>query len=480
MVRFVLFSLLWVAAPGCGVGPEPAAPADDATADPGAEPSPQEVTEPDVPEREDVPFDVPDVPPDPPAIPVTEGDDLQAAIDAAPDGAVLQLGAGTFTAVPAAFDDPGCGNCNDAEFADGAVASRGFLAQGKSLRLEGAGLSETILVTNAGYGLLFVDAGESSVAGLTVTGGVRDADGRATDAGIVAIDTTLLVEAVSVSGNADLYTGPEPDPVVGVGGIFGREGSDLTIRDSILEDNSWDGITLYRGRPSEPDSAPVAHVSGCRIGCTVGCVGTTGRGAGLASTWNSELTAVGNVVHHYWKGIGSFGNSVANVHNNVVRDQAGWGVIASGESTMFATNNVIVRNGTTALAAWNAGIHGAFLNNIVVGNGTSPDEWVGKKTGVWFNADPAVFRFEYNLVFDNADFDVCTGGTPNETACTRLPLLGTAGNLDVAPGFVADDDFHLAEGSPAIDAGDPAILDTDGTRSDLGVFGGPLAPVALP
>jgi hypothetical protein len=34
--------------------------------------------------------------------------------------------------------------------------------------------------------------------------------------------------------------------------------------------------------------------------------------------------------------------------------------------------------------------------------------------------------------------------------------------------------FHLQMYSPLIDAGDPAILDVDGTRSDIGAFGGPL------
>jgi hypothetical protein len=35
-------------------------------------------------------------------------------------------------------------------------------------------------------------------------------------------------------------------------------------------------------------------------------------------------------------------------------------------------------------------------------------------------------------------------------------------------------DYHLQQYSPAIDKGDPNILDVDGTRSDIGMFGGPL------
>ena len=35
-------------------------------------------------------------------------------------------------------------------------------------------------------------------------------------------------------------------------------------------------------------------------------------------------------------------------------------------------------------------------------------------------------------------------------------------------------DFELQMYSPLIDAGDPNILDKDGSRSDIGLFGGPL------
>jgi len=47
------------------------------------------------------------------------------------------------------------------------------------------------------------------------------------------------------------------------------------------------------------------------------------------------------------------------------------------------------------------------------------------------------------------------------------------GNLFVNPMFVDSLDFHLQAFSPAIDAGDPSLLDADGSRSDIGPFGGP-------
>jgi hypothetical protein len=39
--------------------------------------------------------------------------------------------------------------------------------------------------------------------------------------------------------------------------------------------------------------------------------------------------------------------------------------------------------------------------------------------------------------------------------------------------YAGEEDYHLQAFSPLIDTGDPNILDVDGTRSDIGVYGGP-------
>lgn len=57
---------------------------------------------------------------------------------------------------------------------------------------------------------------------------------------------------------------------------------------------------------------------------------------------------------------------------------------------------------------------------------------------------------------------------------------GTDGNLALEPLFLLrtddgdpdDDDLHLADGSPCIDAGDPGATDADGSRADMGAWGG--------
>ncbi len=62
--------------------------------------------------------------------------------------------------------------------------------------------------------------------------------------------------------------------------------------------------------------------------------------------------------------------------------------------------------------------------------------------------------------------------------------VGANGNIDADPMFVSYSaftssdtwDLSLQAGSPCIDAGNPAILDADGSVSDMGYYGGPGAP----
>lgn len=401
---------------------------------------------------------------------------LQQAIDTAEDGSTIHILEGRYEAEATEAIDPTCGNCDDDTFRDELSITIGFHVRGKAIHLLGASRSESILDTGAGYGVLFEEAGQSSITNLTITGGRRDAEGRATDAAIVARYTDLVVRDVDIVENNDLYEpGPgEEDPVVGIMGITGREGAKLTVVGCRIEDNSWDGIALYRSDPDVPDSQPTAEIIGNIIGCTTDCVQPNGRGVGVGVTWDAEAEIINNDIHHYWKGIGTFGTSQVLATNNVVRDQVGWGVIASGESRLEAINNVIIDNGTTGLAAWNVGASGAFINNIVTGNGWSADEWVGKRTGVWMNA-PDAFDFAYNNVWNNNDFDVCSGGTPGSTACTALEFVGVDGNQSQDPEFDEDNNYILSDDSPMIDAGDPSILDSDGSISDLGIHGGPEA-----
>src|SRR3990170_3764905 len=66
---------------------------------------------------------------------------LQDAIEAAKDNALIMIESGTYSAVSNEFIDPMCGNCLDP--ATEVHATTGFRIVGKSLTIVGSGMSET-------------------------------------------------------------------------------------------------------------------------------------------------------------------------------------------------------------------------------------------------------------------------------------------------------------------------------------------------
>ncbi len=378
---------------------------------------------------------------------VERGSDLQAVIDYASDGDTLLLGAKTFRADPVRFTDSLCGNCAEAQTP--ALATRGFVVRNKALTLIGADRELTQLVTRAGYGLFFVGSNGSVVKNLTVTGGVRDADGNATDAGVVVRSSTVCLENVDIRDNDHRID----SVVVGIGGVFGREGAEIILRYCNIVNNGWDGVALYRGAS--------ATVTDCLI--------KNGRGAGIGVTWDATCVAYRNEIRGYWKGIGSFGSSVVIARNNLVHDNLGWGIIATGSSWMDASNNLVHHNGNCGVASWSSESRGRFINNIITDNGWR-EQWVCPCVGVMNSGDWAKFDFRHNIVWGNEAGEY--QGIWDQT--------GIEGNLSVDPMFADDVSFEPQENSPTWNGGDSLIFNTDGTRSHIGPFGGPQGRTLFP
>lgn len=371
---------------------------------------------------------------------VSEGDDLQKAIENAGDDDTLAIEPGIYKAIPVNFTDSLCGNC--LEHRTPVAAGRGFLIKGKSLHLIGRNREKTVLHTGAGYGLFFVDSPGSSVRNLTITGGRRDADGNATDAAVVVRNSRINLTELDIINNDNRID----SIVVGIGGVFGREGADIILNNCSIINNSWDGVALYRGSS--------AIVRDCLI--------KDGRGAGIGVTWDAVCTAYRNIVTGYWKGIGAFGTAWVTARNNAVYDNLGWGMIATGNSFMDIANNVVYYNGNCGVAVWSNECTGRIVNNIIIENGWKK-EWVCPCVGVWNYGDWSKWDFSYNIVWNNKEGDY--RDIRDQT--------GVNGNLDVNPEFIGESIFLLTKGSPAIDAGHPEIYDNDGSRSDIGLNGGP-------
>jgi len=103
-----------------------------------------------------------------------------------------------------------------------------------------------------------------------------------------------------------------------------------------------------------------------------------------------------------------------------------------------------------------------LMNNIIAGN---------TQTGIFHYGDPRDLRILYNDVWGNGSIDYFS----NELAGSFVPQPGT-GEISADPRF-RDAVYHLEEGSPCIDAGHPgpAYNDPDGSRNDMGAYGGAAA-----
>jgi len=366
--------------------------------------------------------------------------DLQNAIDLAEDGDTIIINPGEYLSHPEKYAEKLCGNCEDHQTE--VSATRGFYIHDKSLSLIGKDPEKTVLITQAGYGVLFENSLGSLIKDLKITGGKRDPDGNATDAAIVAKWSRVTIKNVKIVGNTHQVDGV----VVGIGGVFGRENSELFIIGNLIQDNGWDGVALYRGA--------TAYIADNLI--------SKGRGAGVGITWDGVAAVYRNKISGYWKGIGTFGDSRAVVRNNCVFDNLGWGIIATGTSFLDASNNLIYNNGNCGFAVWKKDAKGRCTNNIISKNGWRK-EWVCPQVGMWMAEENKNFEISYNDVWNN-----------QEGNYRDMPdFTGENGNLSVDPKFENTEDFKLKKDSPLLDSGNPLLTDPDGTPSDIGLYGGP-------
>jgi hypothetical protein len=181
----------------------------------------------------------------------------------------------------------------------------------------------------------------------------------------------------------------------------------------------------------------------------------TGGATGAALT-ASNVTGVSVrnfTIRNATIGVHVVGNSsLITITNNVFAlGSTGTGVQVDATSTARMLNNTFYLNGigisrSTALSE--------IVNNIFSDNAVNISQGALGTTGIAYND------------FDPAGTDVAgTSYIPNTLITNPDPLFVNAADLD----------FHLRSASPCIDQGSTNITDStfDGSRSDMGVYGGP-------
>jgi hypothetical protein len=199
--------------------------------------------------------------------------------------------------------------------------------------------------------------------------------------------------------------------------------------------------------------------------------------------WGGNLMLNNNRILGNSNGIWIVAGSSAIVRNNVVQgngnppgSQDSYGILCDNASPLIA-NNLVISNRTVGLRFNRSIASGAqVINNTIVGN---------QPYGILCETD-ATPMIKNNIVVGNGT-GMAAYNLPPATSFNDVwnnSVANYAGGAAAGPGSLSADPrfnasalvlYALSVGSPCIDTGDPDPIfnDGDGTRSDMGAYGGP-------
>lgn len=250
------------------------------------------------------------------------------------------------------------------------------------------------------------------------------------------------------------------------GGFYG------TISGNTFQENSGSAVSL--GTYSSPIIAENTIIdNGQALSASQYCNPTiqgnliSGNYRGLSFGHKSHATILNNVIDsNTLDGIGTYTLSRSTIRNNLISNNGNNGILVHFDYP-YIINNTIVNNGANGIRVqWYAGAY--LYNNIIAYNGS----WGVNDSADYAENHPA-YRSSADLYYTNV-----FGNIAGETAPYAY-LRG--GNISLDPMFrnPAEGNYQLSLSSPCIDAGNPisGYNDLDGSRNDMGAFGGPYALV---
>ncbi len=146
-------------------------------------------------------------------------------------------------------------------------------------------------------------------------------------------------------------------------------------------------------------------------------------------------------------GDGIYASPIGRITNCVVKSCAGNGIVCVGN--IIISNCITIYNGSSGIYSYDG--YPYVVNCISYFN-----------TSYGFNGDGYSSSRQINLSYSNG---------------SRLETSNNMGVISQDPGFPSPEDYHVTQGTPCWDTGHPSLKDPDGTRSDMGYFGGPDAPI---
>jgi parallel beta-helix repeat protein len=300
---------------------------------------------------------------------------------------------------------------------------------------------------NIVLGSLFLTTGDTSYIEQTVI----DGDSAGT---VVTFenneDSTAILIGFTIRG------GTAYCPDIG-GGIFCTNSSPRIIGNIITENLSWchwpfaAGGGIYCGQNSNPIIFKNKITGNTLIDFNQP---SFAFGAGIACDSSSP-----QIVENYI------------VNNSILYadEQYGGGIACRNQSNPICKNNVISRNEASS----GAGMYVYASNPIIEGNTIVGNiGWYGG--GIYVASD--TIAITNTIIWGNTgpeDAEIRNRSTNLEvTYCDVRGGWEGEGNIDVDPRFIdpLSGNYNVFLGSPCIDAGDPDIIDPNGTRSDIGVY----------
>ena len=329
---------------------------------------------------------------------------LQAVLSGKVDSLEIYLQPGDYYLSPTSITDSTCGNCEEPN--QFVPATAGLEISGSYVRITGPEDRSAVIHTNAGYGIYFNHCKRGIIENLSVTGGIRDPDGNATDAAIVVKNSAVTIRNNHIYGNIGDSVIVVKN-IVGVMGICGRENSDLTITDNEIIGNSWDGIALYRDATATIIGNLIDGVDKASSKVAGG-----GRGVAVGITWNARATIDGNLVKRYWKGIGIFVDANVTARNNIIEDILTWGIAywdaERGKPVGMIENNIIYSTGACGVSITRSqpGPNpGHLIGNVIVRTAQNPKydapDYYCNQCALSISSKPDNFRIDDNQFFNN-------------------------------------------------------------------------------